>query len=348
MNKIILNIPRMIVTVLLAGLVCMGAAQEEPSQYFVLEKGQRFDFNRKNLVVTDWSLARMDNKIKLGSLPSYYMNDTIQSGQTGFFQHFPMLIQPYTEYVLHYSVRGESMSGPSPYFQLNLLNKNRDYLQSHLIELVKADFTGEWVHNTSRFVTPGNVHGCQLYFYTTVKGTSRFWVDNIFLEQISAARSLAPAPVILFKSDSVVFDKSHPSVALGTFSLVSGKQDYSLQFFTETERFNGSCRLSVDWLALKNSKDAIKTEICEILPMRGIEPQWNGLDITWKEDWKKGKPGLILQRDRAFESAPGWVKIKTVHPLKPPAGASFVCVRAVLDKGWKGNLSLQDILLQAE
>jgi hypothetical protein len=320
-------------------------SQEDSSQSFVYEKGQIFAFQKKNMVCSNWSLAAMDPKMKLGKESSFYYNDTSQRAETGFRLHFPLLVKPYTEYVLHYSVKVQEMTPPFPSVDLQLLNPNKDILQASQYPLEVTSATKDWVECKVPFTTDKKTNSIRLNINSERQGTAVFWLDNVYLEQVSEPLVWKPASVLVMQKKNVALKKE---MDLGTYSLPSGKSSWALQMALKWREYKGSGRLLLDWLGSADDSKPLSQEICQIEPVAGIQSQWDGITLAWSKKAPGMADSLVFQRDRALnQDVLGGMNSFSRTGLIPE-NAKAVRIHILSEKKDTGNLLMEDLILVAE
>jgi len=310
---------------------------EEYSQNIVFEKGGKFQFLRRNMVCTEWKFAGLDNTTKLGDYQSFKFIDTSKYDSTSFYLHFPLLVKPYTEYVLKYSTRVAEVTGPAPYLQIDLLDDNRDYVDSITSPFPAPANPDGWTYHELSFRTMAETSAVRLRLITQREGTCLLWIDKIFLEQVSEPYTYAPAWTPVAEGLGCTLDTETNGKISEVFQIPGGKETVSVEFALNWNLFEGMTHLYVDWLSSATQERLIAQDYCEIENFKGTIPQWDGLSVQWRQKEGLSPEAASHQRERFYVETPGNGAGAVVRRLSIPKDANHMRIHSSKGEYFSGG-----------
>lgn len=310
---------------LIIAALAVGAAstngffdQEESAQHLLLKEGDHFRLFRFNMISTNAGIAAFDHVLKTGGEPSMHLTDKDEKEQGGFTTHFPIAIQPATEYVLRLRENVISMRGAPAYAEVILLDFNRDPIETKRWEANSADAGAGWKEQEIRFITNRKTHALVVYFWSGNAGTCDVAFDDAVLTQVSAPGAHPPNTVVL---EGISTESLHTGKAQ-TVALPKVSDALSLHLAYSWRNPREDISLDVEWL--DGAGRRIGADVCRWSRMHGVQPEWDGIQIEWRRN-RGDKAGKASQRlERFTDRSPGRGAATLDHEIPVMHGAESV------------------------
>ncbi len=293
-------------------------AQEESAQHLLQKEGDRFRLMRLNMISTHAGIAAFDPALKTGTEPSMHLTDADEKEQGGFTTHFPVAIQPSTEYILRFRGNLRSVRGAPPYAEVILLDFNRDPIDTRRWEANAADAGRGWKEREIRFVTPRNGHALVVVIWSGKAGTCDAAFDDAVLTQLSAPGARPPKTVPLEGISTAGLAAAKGQAV----ALPPGSDAMLLNLAFSWRDPQGDLSLDMEWL--DGTGRRLGADACRWSRMRGIQPEWDGLQLEWRRH--RGDPAdKASQRlERFSDRSPGRGAATLEHEIPVPRGAASV------------------------
>lgn len=315
-------------------------AEEESSQHFLLEKGDRFRFFQHNLVCAKYTV--FDNQKKLGTEASIKFTDKSDSGSAMVYLHYQLKVQPYTEYQLTYKINVDKVVGPAPYIELITLDCHFDQIGSQRFEM-PMDSNQVWLAQQIPIMTSADTYYLKLILHSTETGTALFWIDELYLKQVSAAGSLRPEQIALLSiTDVNVVDDANWICALPSKVGVC-----SLSCNILFRSFKGRAAIYVDWLSSIDDLQPL-SDYCILKPFDSITSINVGVCAEWRKRYRYEMDRASFQLDRYVAPIEGAGFAFFLRRLNIPSSAKYVRIRIEESSADQRDLAIRNICLNAE
>jgi hypothetical protein len=315
-------------------------AQEESPQHFLLKKGDQFRFFRHNLVCAKY--AAFDNQRKLGTEASVRFTDESESEAAMVYLHHQLKVQPYTEYLLTYKRYVDKIVGSAPYIELISLDCHFDQIGSQRFEM-SADSNHTWLAQQVSIMTSADTNYFKLILHTTEKGMALFWVDELYLKQVSTEGSLRPIQTALLSiTDVNVLNNANWISALPSKAVIC-----SLSCNMLFKSFEGSSAIHIDWLSSKDDMQPL-SDYCILKPFESITTINAGVCTEWRRSYRNEMDHASFQLDRYFAPIKGAEYAVLSRRLTIPSSAKYVRLRIEMSAATQQCLMIKNVCLKAE
>lgn len=315
-------------------------AEEESSQHFLVKKGDQFRFFQHNLVCVKYTV--FDNQKKLGTEASIKFTDKSESDSAMVYLHHQLKVQPYTEYLLTYKINIDKIVGPAPYVELISLDCHFDQIGSQRFE-VPADSNHMWLAQQIPVRTSADTYYFKLMLHTTETGTALFWIDELYLKQVSTESSLRPAQKVLLS----IADVNVPADADWICALPSKTGVCSLSCNILFKSSEGSAIIYVDWLTARDDMQPL-SDYCILKPFESIVTLQAGICAEWRRTYRYEMDCASFQLDRYIAPSEGVGSAFLLRRLNIPSSAKYVRVRIEASPAAQRGLAIRNICLNSE
>jgi hypothetical protein len=315
-------------------------AEEESSQHFLLEKGDQFRFFQHNLVCAKYAV--FDNQKRLGTEASIRFTDKSESDSAMVYLHHQLKVQPYTEYLLTYKINIDKIVGSAPYIELISLDCHFDQIGSQRFE-VPADSNHIWLTHQVPTKTSADTYYYKLILHTTETGTALFWIDELYLKQVSTEGSLRPAQTALLSITDV-----NVAADANWICALPGKAGVcSLLCNILFGSFEGRAAIYVDWLSAIDDMQPL-SDYCILKPFESIVALQAGICAEWRRMYRDEMDCASFQLDRYVTPIEGPGSAFLLRRLNIPSCAKYVRIRIEASPAAQRGLVIQNICLNAE
>lgn len=318
--------------------------QNESTQHFVYEKGQRFRFFQFNMPPSGVD-AKLDSKTGLTGWPSLWLNDQSEETRSFFFQHGPIWIKPFTQYQLTYQMKVDAIEGPPPYIQTVFYDYNTD-AHRHQDYSLDSQPTAGWVEKQIVFQTDADTYEFRLFLWSTPRGLCDVHFDRIYLEQVSESGAFKPPRIILIQGKTMNFTEESEGERLRV-ELPADRETYRLDFYVSWDNVRSTkVVLAVDWV--DNKDNLLGRDFCQINPINGIRPEWDGLATRWTTERGNASDKASRRLDWHFNTCPTGGESRVERILQRPQGAGVAKISIQEKNKLKGAFLIQDLAFSAE
>jgi hypothetical protein len=291
---------------------------EEFAQHLVIRQGDSFRFSKDNMISSNQELAWFDGREKTGTEPGLHITDADARKGVYLHIHNPVACAPFTQYCLRFEKKVISAGKGTPVeLRVGLLDFNRDGISSVIHRFEDKETGGEWLEQKLSFSTPHDARALVLAFITAPDTMADIVFDEVCLEQVSEPGALRPAAREIISVGKTVGD------------------------WTETapvEKMDEACFISLDfdWSGAPDGPEVvfewlsgdrrIGAEICRLSPMRGVLPQWNGMQAEWRRSFGDAADKVSLELNQFSGETGGSGHVERM--LRKPEGADGLKVIA--------------------
>ncbi|MET0394647.1 MAG: hypothetical protein ABW019_15995 [Chitinophagaceae bacterium] len=343
--------------VVLAGLVTAGYpvfaqditkpdASDNYIQHRVMKKGQQFFFTSQNTTKRN-ALAQFEANDRSGEYPSFKLVYPAKKQEIIFFRsRHPLAIQPYTDYELSFTFKGQEGAGEGTVLELVVYDETREtQVESHPVTIPAGQ--PAWKEQTFSFTTLNKARFARLVIKSKPGADGDLLIGNIVLKQVSEPKAQQPAPVKIigktgWKLSAAAAFTSAPA------ELKTEKSYYAINFGMKWENFSGTIPVSVEWLTDKEGSRVIAVDKFEISSIDGLQPQWNGAQVEWKREARTSLDFMSLQLEKFFNQSKNGGAAHVVFRADKPEQARFVRIVTGENKEVKGLFEMQSMSIDAE